>query len=220
MTRATGLAVTALMAVLAGGAGWIVATDDVPDPLPVGDRVQAAVAGLRDSHVYVEPESADLLSGPELARIEAAAASTSPETFVIVWESTSEGGFYLQTEGLRQVGAELGRPGYYVSIGRDRARGSVAADDVGIDGDYVSARGFDEGEEVTQQSVAAKLTEIIAESDGREFSKGSTTGSAYWGGPVGTLTAGILIGVTAGAVLAVFATIGWFIVRGSIRRRS
>lgn len=220
MTRAVGLAVTALMTVLAGWAGWLVASDDVPDPLPVGDRVQAAVAALRDSHIYAAPDSADLLSDADRARLEKAAAASKPETFVMVWESSSDGGFYLDTEGVRQVGAELGRPGYYVSIGRARAAdGSVASDDVGIDGDYVSADGFAEGEEVNQESVAARLTQIIAESDGREFSESSTPGSAYWGGTVGTIAAGVLIGATAGAGLAGIATAGWFIVR-SRRSRS
>lgn len=220
MNRAAALAVTVAVSVLAGWAGWVVATNDVPDPLPVGDRVQAAVEALRDSHVYVAPDSADLLSGADLARIEKAAAASSPETFVMVWESSSEGGFYLDTEGVRQVGAELGRPGYFVSIGRDGAGGSVSSDDVGIDGDYVSADSFADGEEVTQQTVAARLTEIIAENDGREFSEGSTTGSAYWGGPFGTLAAGVLFGALAGAALAAIAVAAWFIARTRIRDSS
>lgn len=220
MSRAAGVAVTVLASILAGWAGWVVATNDVPDALPVGDRVQAAVEALRDSHVYVAPDSADLLTGADLARIEAAAAASRPEAFVMVWESSSEGGFYLDTEGVRQVGAELGRPGYYVSIGRDGLRGSVASDDVGIDGDYVSANGFAEGEEVTSQSVAARLTEIIAENDGRDFSEASTTGSAYWGGTGGTIAAGVLMGVVGGAALAAIVAAAWFIVRSRLRSRS
>ncbi len=219
MSRTAGIAVTVLLTVLAAWAGWVIATNDVPDALPVGDRVQAAAEALRDSNVYVAPDSADLLTGDELARIEAAASAASPETFVMVWESSSEGGFYLDTEGVRQVGAKLGRPGYYVSIGRDGLTGSVSSDDVGIDADYVSANNFAEGEEVTQQSVAARLTEIIAESDGREFSEGSTTGSAYWGGTGGTIAAGILMGVVAGATLSAIVVAAWFIVRSRNRSR-
>lgn len=220
MSRAAGVAITVLASLLAGWVGWIVATSDVPDALPVGDRVQAAVETLRDSHVYVAPDSADLLTAEDLARIEAAASASRPETFVMVWESSSEGGFYLDTEGVRQVGAELGRPGYYVSIGRDGLKGSVASDDVGIDGEYVNANSFAEGEEVTSESVAARLTEIIAENDGREFSEASTTGSAYWGGTGGTIAAGVLMGAVGGAALAAIVVAAWFIVRSRLRSRA
>lgn len=215
MSRATGLAITALVTVLAGWVGWLVATDDVPAALPVGDRVQAAVEALRGSHVYVAPDSADLLSDADLARLDAAAAAASPETFVVVWEHTSEGGFYLETEGLRQIGSELGRPGYYVAVGR----GGVSSDDIGIGGDPVYADDFEEGERVDQASVAAKITEIIAESDGREFSEKSTTGSSYWGGTGGTIAAGVLIGSLAGAGLAIIVAVLWFIIRGLLRSR-
>lgn len=216
MKRPVALAVTAVVTVLAGWAGWAVASHDVPDPLPVGDRVQLAVEALRDSHVYVAPDSADLLSPADLARIEASAAASSPETFVVIWEATSESGFYLETEGLRQIGEELGRPGYYVAVGRN----GVSSDDVGIDGDHVYASGFAADEEVTQQSVAAKLTEVIADNDGREFSEASTTESAYWGGPFGTVAAGVFVGAVAGAVLTALVVAAWFIVRIRIRSRS
>lgn len=216
MNRVAAIAVTIVLTVVAGWAGWAVATNDVPDALPVGDRVQAAVEGLRDSHVYVAPDSADLLTGNDLARIEAAAAAARPETFVIVWEATSESGFYLETEGLRQIGAELGRPGYYVGIGR----GGVSSDDVGIDGDHVYARDFATDEQVTQPAVAAKLAEVIADSDGREYSEASTTQSAYWGGPLGAVAAGVFVGAVAGAVLTAVVVAVWFVARSRIRSRS
>jgi hypothetical protein len=216
MNRFTALSLTLVAAILAGGAAWVVTTRDVPDPLPVGDRVQAAVAGLRESNVYVAPESADLLSVDDVERLSAVAAGSSPETFVVVWEDSPEGGFYLPREGLRQIGAELGRPGYYVSVGR----GDVSSDDVGIDGDYASADGFEEGEVIDQQTVAVKIAEIIAESDGRDYSEASTTGSAYWGGPIGTVGAALLIGVLIGLGLAGVAVIMWFLVRGRLESRS
>lgn len=214
MSRATGIAITVVVAILIGWAAWFVVSDDVPDPLPVGDRVEQAVEALRESNVYVAPDSADLLSGADLARIEAAASASQPETFVVVWEVTTESGFYLPVEGLRQIGAELDRPGYYVSVGR----GGVSSDDVGIKGDYAHADAFAEGEVIDQRSVAAKIDQIIAESDGREFSEASTTASAYWGGTSGTIAAGLLFGALAGAVLAGVLTAVWFIIRN--RRRS
>jgi hypothetical protein len=212
MTRGTAFVLTIVAAALAACGAWVVGTDSVPEPLPVGDRVRTATEALRESHVYVAPESADLLTDDDRARLDAAASASRPETFVIVWESTSEGGFYLDTEGLRQVGAELGRPGYYVSVGRD----DVSSDDIGIEGDYVSADGFDEGEVVTAQTMAAKIAEIIAENDGREFSAATTTGSSYWGGTWGTIGAGLLLGVLGGLGLACVVVIVWFIVRSRI----
>lgn len=216
MTRVTAWLLSLVSAVVAGSIAWVVTTGDVADALPVGDRVRAAVDGLRESHIYVSPESADLVSDADRARLETAAAASRPEIFVVVWEVTSEGGFYLPTEGVRQIGAELGRPGYYVSIGRD----GVSSDDVGIDGDYVSADHFDEGETIDEQTVAAQITEIIAENDGRDYSEATTTGSHYWGGPWGTLGAGLLFGVLGGLGLAAVAVIIWFIVRGRLESRS
>jgi len=216
MNIPTGWVATLVATVLAGGIGWYVASDEVPEPLPVGDRVRAAVDALQDSHVYVAPDSADLLTDADRERLDALAAAARPETFVIVWEGTREAGYYLGSEALRQIGAELDRPGYYVSVGR----GDVSSDDVGIDGDFANADSFDEGVEITEQTVAAKITEIISESDGREFSEADTTGSDYWGGPFGTLAAGLLIGGLAGAGLAVVAVVLWFILRSRVRRRS
>jgi hypothetical protein len=216
MNRGVALALTAVATVLAGWAGWSVATGDVPDELPVGDRVQAAVEAFRESNVYVAPDSADLLSDEDVARIDAAAAASTPETFVVVWEYTSEGGFYLEREGLVQIGEALGRPGYYVAVGRN----GVTSDDIGIDGDHAYADDFGEGEEITQESVAAKITTIIEESDGREFSAADTSDSAYWGGPFGTVAAGALFGVFGGLGLALVLVIAWFIVRSLVRSRS
>ena len=220
MSRPAGIAVTVLLAVVAGWAGYALATPAVADPLPVGDRVHAAVEALRDSHVYVAPDSADLLSGAELVRLEAAAAASRPQAFVVVWEHSSEGGFYLPSEGLRQIGAELGRPGHYVSIGRDGLRGTVAAEDVGIDGDYTYATGFAVDEPVTPQTISTRLTEMLAQNDGREFSTTTTPYGAGWGGTTDTIVAGVLIGAVAGAALAALAGAAWFIARSRLRSRS
>ena len=216
MTRPTAWLLSVVAALAAGAIAWGVGTAEVDDALPVGDRVRAAVEGLRDSHVYVSPESADLLTDADRERLEAAAAASRPETFVVVWESTSEGGYYLPTRALRQLGAELGRPGYYVMIGRD----GVSSEDIGIDGDYVNADDFDEDEVIDEQSVATRIAAIIDENDGRDFSEASTTSSRYWGGAWGTLGAGVLFGLLGGLVLAGVLLIAWFVVRGRLESRS
>jgi hypothetical protein len=215
MSRGPGFAATIVVTLIAASVTWFATSSDVPDELAVGDRVQAAVDTLRDSNVYVAPDSADLLSEEDVARIDAAASAASPETFVVVWEYTSDSGFYLPSEGLRQIGQELGRPGHYVSVGRS----GVDSEDVGIDGDYVYAENFDEGEEITRATVVAKITAIIDESDGREFSAEDTSDSAYWGGPFGTLAAGALFGVFGGLGLAAVLVIVWFIARSLVRSR-
>jgi hypothetical protein len=216
MTRLTACILTTVLAVLAALGAWAVGSGDVADALPPGDRVRTAAESLRESNVYVAPESADLLGEDDRIRLAAAAAAARPEVFVLVWESTTEGGFYLDTEGLRQVGALLGRPGLYVSIDPDY----VASQDVGIDGGYVSAGSFGEGVNVTASAVAAKISEIISENDGREYSEASTTGSRYWGGTWGTIGAGLLFGVLGGLGLAAVVVIVWFIVRARLRSPS
>lgn len=216
MTALRGVALTIAATVLAGAAAWFVTSPDVSEPVPVGDRVRAAAEALRTAHVYVEPESADLLGAEDLARLDAAAAAAKPETFVVVWEDSTNAGYYLPRDGLRQLGAELGRPGYYVSVGR----GGVSSIDIGIDGEYASADDFEEGEVIDQQSVAARITDILAESDGREFSAASTSGSDYWGGPWGTLAAGLMFGVFGGLLLALVAVPLWFFIRSRLRSPS
>lgn len=206
-----GLLLTAFGVIVAAWLGWVCATTSVPDAIPMGDRVQAAVHGLRSSHVYVDPDSEGLLSPGEIAKVDAAAKASKPEAFVVLWRDRSEAGYYLSSQALDQIGAALDRPGYYIAAGPD----GISYDDVNIKSDdYVSADdAVDYSDGLADGELATGLLKTIAENDGRDYSTGSTTGSQYWGGTIGTIAAGALFGALAGGVLAGILTAGWFIVR-------
>ena len=207
-----GLLLTAVSAILASWLGWTFASAGIPESPPSGDRVLAAVAGLETSHVYVDPDSEDLLSPAEISRIDAAAAASRPEVFVVIWRDSSEAGYYLESQAIDQIGAELDRPGYYISAGpRD-----MSADEVGIKSDdYFNSYGAIEYEDgLAEGELASGLLQIITENDGRDYSESDTTGSHYWGGRAGTIAAGALIGTLAGIGLTGVLAIAWFVVRG------
>lgn len=207
----TGLLLTVIAAVVAASLGWAVASAGIPASPPPGDRVLAAVEGLRSSHVYVDPDSEGLLTSAEIDRIESAAASSEPEVFVVIWRDSSEAGYYLPSQAIDQIGAELGRPGYYISAGAK----DMSADEVGIESDdYLSNHGAIEFEDgLADGELASGLLQIIGENDGRDFSEADTTGSHYWGGRAGTIAAGALIGTLAGIGLAGVLAILWFVLR-------
>lgn len=211
-----GLLMTVIATAVAAWLGWVVATANVSKPPPPGDRVLAAVAGLRSSHVYVDPDSEGILTAAEVARIDAAAAASDPEVFVFIWRDSTEAGYYLPSQAVDQVGAELGRPGYYISAGAT----DISADDVGIvSDDYLSGYGaveFDDG--LADGELATGLLHLIDENDGRDYTEADTTGSHYWGGTGGTIAAGILIGTLIGIGLAAVLAIAWFVER--TRRRT
>lgn len=206
-----GLPLTAVAVVVAGWLGWIYATQGIPLSPPPGDRVLAAVAGLKSSHVYVAPDSQGLLSPAEISRIDAAAAASKPEVFIVIWRDSSESGYYLPSQSIDQIGAELGRPGFYITAGAN----DFSSDEVGIKSDdYLSdfdMVDLDDG--LSDGELAAGLLKIIGENDGRDYSEGDTTGSQYWGGTAGTIGAGLLIGAFCGAILAGLLAAAWFIVR-------
>lgn len=207
-----GLVLTTIAAAIAAWLGWIYATAGVSDLPPPGDRVVAAANGLKSSHVYVDPDSEGILSPAEISQIDAAAAASKPEVFVTIWRESTEAGYYLPSQALDQIGEELGRPGFYITAG---AKG-IDGDEVGIKSDdYISGLGaitVDDG--LDDGELAKALLQLIDDNDGRDFSEGDTTGSQYWGGPVGTVAAGALFGSLAGLALAGLLAIAWFVERG------
>lgn len=211
-----GLLLTAVAVVVAGWLGWAYASADIPDSPPPGDRVLTAVAALKTSNVYVDPDTEGLLSTAEISRINAAAAAADPEVLVVIWRDSTEAGYYPSSQALQQIGADLGRPGFYISADAKE----ITSDEVGIKSDdYVSDFGavdYDDG--LADGELATGLLKLIGDNDGRDFSEADTTGSDYWGGTAGTTAAGALIGTLAGAVLATVVAIAWFVLRG--RRRT
>lgn len=208
-----GLFLTTIGVVAASWLGWAYASSDVPDALTIGDRVRTAVDGLKTSHVYVDPDSEGLLTPAEIAKVDAAASASQPEVFVVLWRESSESGYYLPSQGVDQLGAELGKPGYYITAGAN----DISADDIGITSDdYISSYdgNIDYGDGLAPGELVTGLLTMIDENDGRDFSEDDTTGSQYWGDTISVITIGALMGSMIGAGLAGLFAIAWFIERG------
>ena len=193
---------------MAGGAvaWWLGSPAVAPDP-PLTERARAAAAGLGDGgHVYVDPSAEGAFTAAEVERLDAAAAASDPAVFLVVWPNSDQAGYGSRADVLRQIGATTGRPGMYVEVspGED-----IYSADIGIEGDYVSSYGHD-------GSGAAGLLDLISENDGREYRVGEDTGSHYWGGTGGIITAGLLIGLLCGVGAGLLGLAGWALVR---RRR-
>lgn len=200
----TGLLITLACAAAGGALAWWLASPAVaPDP-PVTERALAAAAGLGDGgHVYVDPSAQGAFTAAEVERLDAAAAASDPAVFLVVWPNSDQAGYGSRADVLRQIGDVTGRPGLYVEVspGED-----LYSADVGIEGDYVSSYG-DGG------SGAAGLLDLIGENDGREYSVGEDTGSHYWGGTGGIITAGLLIGGFSGIGAGLLGLGGWALAR-------
>lgn len=205
--RIVGLPITQVCAGAGGAVAWWLASPGVTPELPLTERARAAAAGLGDDgHVYVDPSASGAFSADELARLDEAAAAADPQVFVVVWPDSDQAGYGSRSDVLAQIGDATGRPGLYVEV-------SPGADlytaDVGIEGEYVSSY------DASGPGVAG-LLELINENDGRDYTVGEDTGSHYWGGTAGIITAGLLIGGFSGLGAGLLGLTGWALVR---RRR-
>ncbi|TDE10630.1 hypothetical protein [Jiangella asiatica] len=213
--RLRGLLITLVCALAGVAVAWWAATRGVPAEPEVTERARAAAEGLRDSHVYVDPSADGVFTEAELSRLDAAAAASDPQAFLVVWPDSPEAGYRFSSDVLGQIGRLTSRPGLYIEVSPGADLSSV---DVGITGEYFSVYGaLDDDGEWTSARETARLLEEIEANDGREYELGVDTSSHYWGGTGGTITAGLLIGVLSGGVAGPLILGGWFAVR---RRRT
>lgn len=216
MKRTVGFTLTILAAAVAAVIGWRIASTDLDERTHVGDRVQAAVDGLRTSHLYVDPDSADRLTAADQSKLAESAAATRPSTYVIVWADTRQGGYESTLEAVQQVATELNAPGRYLVLEGDDATDR----DVGIDADYVMSSVDEDKPTKTSEETTAKLQAQIAAGADRDFSTTSISHSQYWAGTGGAIAAGVLMGVLIGLALALILAIAWSIAYASLRSRS
>ncbi|MBB5791719.1 hypothetical protein [Jiangella mangrovi] len=210
--RVVGLLITLVLAAAGGALAWWLASPAVtPDP-PLTERAAAAAAGLgADGHVYVDPAASGVFSAEELDRLGEAAATSDPQVFVVVWPASDQAGYGSTSDVLRQIGGETERPGVYVEVdpGVD-----VDSADIGIEGEYFSLYGaLDDETEWTSAAETDRLLAAIDENDGREYTVGEDTGSHYWGGTGGMITAGLVIGGLSGIGAGLVGLAAWAIVR-------
>ncbi|WP_298326924.1 hypothetical protein [Haloactinopolyspora sp.] len=211
--RIRGLLITLICAAAGAGIAWWVSTPEVPAEVEVTERARAAAAGLADSHVYVDPSSEGVFTEQQLARLDAAAAASDPQVFLVVWPDSWEAGYAYSADVLKQIGELTGQPGLYLEFapGAD-----LAHTDVGITGERFHILGDYDGESTGAQETTQLLQEI-ENNDGRQYELGEDTSSNYFGGTAGTIAAGLLIGAFDGAVLGLLILGGWSAAR---RRRA
>ncbi|WP_053205618.1 hypothetical protein [Jiangella muralis] len=206
-----GLLITLVVAAGGGALAWWLATPDVVPERPVPERARAAADVLGDAHVYVDPSAAGTYADADLARLEAAAAASDPQVFVVVWPASREAGYGSPSDVLHSIGDLTGRPGLYIQVdpGVD-----LYTSDVGIEGEHYSI--YSAVDDATQTEAAAVL-QAIDENDGREYEVGEDTGSHYWGGTGGTIAAGLTIGAFSGFGAGLLGLGVWALAR---RRRA
>ncbi|PZF82385.1 hypothetical protein [Jiangella anatolica] len=204
--RLVGLLITLVAAAGGGALAWWLAAPDVTPDRPPTERARAAAAVLDERHVYVDPASAGTFTDDELARLDAAAAASDPQAFLVVWPDSDQAGYGRASDVLHQIGDLTGRPGLYLQVSPGE---EVDSTDVGIEAEYLS------GYDVTTD--AAALLRLIDENDGREYEVGEDTSSHYWGGTGEMVAAALTIGGVSGIGAGVVVLIGWALVR---RRRA
>lgn len=208
-----GAVLTLAATILAALGGWHYAAQDLEGRDHIPDRVQAAIDGLSQSHLYVAPDSTTLLTEGQQESLARQAAATTPQTFVIVWTKTYYAGSNSTSEPVQQIASALNQRGRYIVI-------SGKADfsrDIGLDADYVSS--YRSPGEPEPETLADDIAQRIAAGDDREHTNTSIEHSDYWGGTGGAIGAGILMGALCGAGVACVLAIVWFIVRSRLRRR-
>lgn len=202
-----------------GTAAWVGRTDATAPVTstvvrPTGDRVQAAVDGVRADHFYAAPELRDRLTTSQISAIAKLAADAPTPTYVVYWGDMSYGrygGYRTDYEALDQLMAGVGVRGHYaiVTDGGGTLTASRGLQDPFVDPDLAKGRP-DAALTRYVTAFAAVPAEAGSSYSARSESKG---GSDYWGGPGGGLAAGVLF---AGGGFLVLMLLVWL---ASLARR-
>jgi len=104
----------AAAAALAIGAGATYAVVDrvshVAEPNPPGDRVRAAIAGVRDDHVYVADDGRSMLSTAGEHHLQQVIGKRRLPVYVVVWQPSRNAGYDHYIEAAEQIVAGLPAP--------------------------------------------------------------------------------------------------------------
>jgi hypothetical protein len=171
-----------------------------------GDRMQAAIDGVRESGFYVGPELRDQLTDDDVATLEQIIAAAPVPVFVIWWEDTRDAGYSTQYAALDQLRAGVGTDGFYAVV----TRGSYPLTEaLGYETPYVDADAKGRPAAALERFVgelAAVEPERETAGDGSDFD--------YWGGTGGGIAAGLLFAALGYVgVLAVVGVVGVFVRR-------
>lgn len=170
-----------------------------------GDRLRAAADEVAKDGFHVAPELEGVLTDAEERRIEQVVAASEVPLFVVWWDRTTEGGYYIAPDAFVQLQATVGEEGYYAVVERG-GLAQVAA--IGYDDPYVDI--------TVRGRPAASLTRFVEELSAVPPERPRERGprSDYWGGSGGGIAAGLLM-VAVGYPVAL-AVVG---IAGTVRSR-
>lgn len=169
-----------------------------------GDRVQAAIDGVRETGLYIGPELRDELTAAEVEGIERIIEGAEVPVFIVWWGGASDAGYNTAYAALDQLRVGVGEDGYYAVVDDDYI---PVLESVGYATPYIDADG--------KGRPADALTRIATEMAAIPPSVDSPPGpeSDYWGGTGGGIAAGLLFAL--GGYLGLLLVIG---VVGATRR--
>ena len=150
-----------------------------------GDRVQGAIAALREDPVYVAPDGRDMVSVEGERRLERLIADAPVPVHVLVWESSRQAGPEPYSFTLPdQLATELGEPGIYIVW--------QGPEDVGVDVPEGKRLGW---EVPDLENVGDPETQLSAFITGLPASGAleDAESNDYWGGVGGGIAAALLM---------------------------
>ena len=114
--------VHAVLAAALGIAAGVVTQGVLAEPDPAGaaargDRVDAALEGVRQDHVWVAPDARSQLSEAGERRLEKMIASVGPPVYVVVWTDSRSAGYEHYIQAAEQIVAALPAPAAVVLWG-------------------------------------------------------------------------------------------------------
>lgn len=165
---------------------------------PPGDRVQAAIDGVRETGFYVGPELRDELTDDEVATVERIIATAPVPVFVVWWADTADAGYNTAYAALDQLRVGVGEDGYYAVV----TRGSYPLlESLGYRAPYVDADAKGRPGPALERFVG-ELAAVPPERD----VPATGSRSDYWGGTGGGIAAGLLF--AALGYLGLLAVVG------------
>jgi len=206
-----------LAVVIATFVGWagaslfeVLREQGLPEPQPVGDRVQQAADSLATGDpVYVAADAHDRLSPADEKSLEELARASPNPVRVVVWEGSREAGYDGNLGAVTQLERLLGHDAVYV-LWSAPGRGLVDEDieDVGLSPSPPSDFYGD---------PALRLTEIVEAVAAAEQTPAYS--SDYWGGRGGAIGAGLLLAAIGLPVVLILIGLGRLAVGRRFRMR-
>ncbi|MGH3357265.1 MAG: hypothetical protein ACRDO7_00585 [Nocardioidaceae bacterium] len=146
-----------------------------------GDRLAAAITGLEQDSFYVAPELRRRLTDRQVDDIREAVESADQPFYLAYMTDTTTAGYYQNYNAVDIIADHIGDDGLYAIVD-ERLRASETSRGVGFD--YIEADAL-----LGRDAVALKsYAKAVAQAPEQPLESGSD----FWGGPGGGITAGVL----------------------------